>query len=699
MGLPARCAYGGTVPSGDEVHGLDQIRAMVATPESLSGILSAEPTFAQRISLVICDEGHLLDGGARGIGLELLLARMKSREKAAPRFVFVSAIVPNIEEINAWLGGTDQTVIRSTYRPATAEFAVLRPLGDGPAAPIRLDMHPYQAPERRFTLDNFLDRNSFTFTNPVTRRQNTYPFTSVKTQAVAAARKVLPMGTTAIFAANKRGDQGAEGLARELVKQLAQPLPLPAPLGYAQPGALPPYLAYLETEYGATWIGTQAIRHGAVLHHGDIPQETREVLEALIRDNAVRLVICTSTLAEGVNLPIRSLVLYSVQRRRPGGQRPEAMLARDIKNLVGRAGRAGANTKGLVICANPGQWGLVLPVAAEGAGEPVRGSLVTLVRQLSNFLAQQGMALSNEFLESNEFLASAGDVYPVVDGVDSTLIDLISEEVGEELFVARARELAEQTFAARQLEPGQAELLRDVFALRARRLIGLRPTGQLAWVRETGAKVRMLASVAEGLWPARPNWQEPVDVLDDGLRRVILEWAWTHAELQRAVLQGFRVEADQADVAKPRFFEIVRRWMLGQSLVEIGQHLQISMDDLLALHARAVTYTLQMLVEQGLSLLARRLQADGFELAAGVSNFTQQLRFGAPNVAARLLAELGVRHRRAYVALGNAISQPALPPDLTNIKANAREGLRQHEVNWRAYLGDLVYANTLKDLA
>ncbi|HET9011237.1 MAG TPA: hypothetical protein VFN38_05445, partial [Gemmatimonadaceae bacterium] len=117
-----------------------------------------------------------------------------------------------------------------------------------------------------------------------------------------------------------------------------------------------------------------------------------------------------------------------------------------------------------------------------------------------------------------------------------------------------------------------------------------------------------------------------------------------------------------------------------------------------ALHTRAITYTLQTLVEQGLSLLARRLQADGLELAAGVSHFTQQLRFGAPNVAAQLLAELGVRHRRAYVALGNAIIQLA-PPDFTNIKANAREGLRQHEVDWRAYLGDLVYANTLKDLA
>ena len=692
MGVRARCAYGGTVPSGDEAHGLDQIRAMVATPETLSGILSADPAFAQRISLVICDEGHLLDGDARGIGLELLLARMKSRAGTAPRFVFVSAIVPNIEEINAWLGGTDQTVIRSTYRPAIAEFAVLQPRGAGATTSIDLAMHPHEAPERRVTLDGFLNRDSFTFTNARTGRRNIYGFTSVKTQAVAAARKVLPMGTTAIFAATKRGDQGAEGLARELVEQLTLPLPLPGPSDYTKAALVTSCLAYLDREYGPDWIGTQAVRHGAVLHHGDIPQETREVLEALIRDDGVRLVICTSTLAEGVNLPIRSLILYSVQRRTAGGQ-PVAMLERDIKNLVGRAGRAGANTKGLVICANPGQWGLVFPVAQQGPGEPVRGSLVSLVRALTDYLTGSQIALDNNFLETE------GEVYPVVDGVDSTLIDLISEEVGEDAFVARARELAEQTFAARQLEPRQRELLRAVFALRAQRLIGLRPTGQLAWVRDAGAKVRMLASVSARLWPLRANWVDPVDTLDDGLRAVILEWAWTHAELRSAVEQGFRLEAGQADAEKARFSEIVRRWMSGQSFLEIAQAVQMEMDNLLAVHTRAITFTLQMLVEQGLSLLARRLQAEGLELAAGVSNFTQQLRFGAPNVAARLLAEWGVRHRRAYVGLGTAITRQAPIPDFANLKASARESLRQNPGDWNAYLSELVYTNTLKDLA
>jgi Lhr-like helicase len=108
------------------------------------GLLGADSSFFSRISLVICDEGHLLDGGARGVGLELLLARMRSREGGSPRFVFVSAIVPNIEEINAWLGGSADSVVRSDYRPALAEFAVLRGSGSGSERAISLEMHPHE---------------------------------------------------------------------------------------------------------------------------------------------------------------------------------------------------------------------------------------------------------------------------------------------------------------------------------------------------------------------------------------------------------------------------------------------------------------------------------------------------------------------------------------------------------------------------
>ena len=314
LGISSRCAYGGTVPTAEEVTDLNAVRVMVATPEALSGAFSADPDFFRRISLVICDEGHLLDSGERGVGLELLLARMRARSDGGPRTVFLSAIVPNIEEINAWLGGSLDSVVRSDYRPALAEFAVLRFTGNNQSLAVELDMHPHEPAPVRFQISPFLKREDFRWMNPATQRQNTYAFRSFKTLAIAAARKALPMGAAAVFAANKRGDQGAVGLAEELIKQLGLRLPLPEPATFSNPERVGHVLEYLNSEYGSQWVGTQMVRAGAILHHGDVPQETREVLELLLRQRYVRFAICTSTLAEGVNLN-RTLVLYSVQRR------------------------------------------------------------------------------------------------------------------------------------------------------------------------------------------------------------------------------------------------------------------------------------------------------------------------------------------------------------------------------------------------
>lgn len=693
MGISARCAYGGTVPTGDEVTDLDSTRVMVATPEALSGILSAEPAFFRRIALVICDEGHLLDGEGRGVSLELLLARMRAREGGAPRIVFVSAIVPNIEEINSWLGGTTETVVRSDYRPALAEFAVLRPAGKGAGASVTLDMHPHEPPPTRFAITQFLRAEDFQWLNPATGRANRYKFASVKTQAIAAARKALPMGATAVFAANKRGDRGAVGLAEELLEQTGRTPNLPAPTAFWNQDRVAGAVQYLESEYGSEWVGTRSLRAGAILHHGDIPQETREVLEGLLRRADVRFAICTSTLAEGVNLPIRTLVLYSVQRRGRGG-RPEALLARDIKNLVGRAGRAGSTTKGLVICANPGEWSIVAPVARQEPGEPVRGALRELVSLLQRAIVSGSLALTNELLESEPLL------HTLVDGVDSTLIDLATEEMGEDALVRLAIELADQTFASRQatLETSRV-LLRNVFELRARRVLEVRASGRLAWLKDSGTRVRMLESVESDLLPRRDRWDDVTDPIDPQLVRVMLEWAWTHAELQAAVREAYR-RGDEDDLTAVRepFFNLVSAWLSGRPYVELSAAAGLAMDDLLGAHTRVVGFVLQTLVEQAIVILERLLQAREQTISASVSQFPEHLRFGVPTVAARVLAARGVRHRRAAVELGRALRGLVYSEDRQVVFPIVRQIVEADSVEWQQRLGALVLERTLQDL-
>lgn len=688
MGLAARCAYGGTVPARDEVRNLDDTRALIATPEALSGLLSANPSFFRKITLVICDEGHILDATNRGIGLEVLLARFRARESGAPRFVFISAIVPNIEEINSWLGGTEETVVRSHHRPALAEFAVLRTVGTGKSKTISLEMHPHESATVRYPVSHFLTRDDFQYYLGI-GQANTYSFNSVRTHAIASARKALSMGSVVVFAANKRGDRGVVGLAEELLKQLRYRLPLPEPREYVldQP-RLAAVVEYFTLEYGSQWIGTQSLAIGAALHHGDIPQESREVVEELVRDGVLRLAICTNTLAEGVNLPIRTLILYSVQRRLSEGA-AENLLARDIKNLVGRAGRAGAATKGLVICADPKQWPLVAPVALQQPGEEVRGALYSLVASLQHQLVQHGLALTNDVLEGSS------SYFALIDSIDMTLIDLASEEVDDEELVRIARDLSGQTFAATRVGPESLHVIHEVFELRARRVAAIRTAGRISWIRETGARVRMVDSVESALVPLRERWDDITAPTDAALIEALLTWAWDLPDVREAISREYRNNTPSRD----DFLVTLTDWISGKSLVEMAESVGIQIDDMLGIHARILTYVLQVAVEQGVALLQKALAEREMELSQVVIDFPDHLRFGVPTPAGRVLAAGGVRHRRAAVELGRSPELASVTADnQSGIFAAARQLIADSE-RWRPILGSLVLERTMHDLA
>jgi hypothetical protein len=86
---------------------------------------------------------------------------------------------------------------------------------------------------------------------------------------------------------------------------------------------------------------------GVFAHHNNIPHGIRIAVEYAMHENLIRFVVCTSTLAQGVNLPIRYLIISSFNQ---GGK---DIKTRDFHNLMGRAGRAGMHTEGSVIFADP----------------------------------------------------------------------------------------------------------------------------------------------------------------------------------------------------------------------------------------------------------------------------------------------------------------------------------------------------------
>ena len=157
-------------------------------------------------------------------------------------------------------------------------------------------------------------------------------------------------------------------------------------------------------------------------------------------------------------------------------------------------------------------------------GETVRGALRRLIEWLVGALKVQNVRLSNKVLESSPV------VHALIDGVDAALIDWASEEIGEEELVRLAVQVADDTFASSQatLESSR-QLLRDVFALRARRICEMRPSGRLQWIRDTGARVRLLESVEKDLLPLRDAWDDIADPIERGFVDTMLQWAWTQA--------------------------------------------------------------------------------------------------------------------------------------------------------------------------
>ena len=501
------------------------------------------------------------------------------------------------------------------------------------------------------------------------------------------------MGAAVVFAANKRGNQGALGLAEELLSQLSFPLPLPQPSAFADRNAINAIGQYLELEFGEQWIGTQAVRSGAIVHHGDIPQETREVFEEALREGEVQLAICTSTLAEGVNLPIRTLVLYSVQRVGAGGVR-EDLLTRDIKNLVGRAGRAGATTKGLVICANEQQWPLVAPVARQAAGEPVVGALRKLIQSVRRDLALRHQEVTNEILENDP------NVYSLVDGIDSTLIDLATEEIGPDRLLELATSLADQTFASQEADAPSRTLLRSVFGLRARRMNELNAAGRLPWIKETGARPRMLNLVENGLLPMRERWDDIENITEPQTLNLLLDWAWGVPEIAELVRETYQLAYDEPiEPKRQSFYAAVLRWLTGSNFVDISNGAGLPVDDMLGVYSRLISYGLQTIVEQAVALLEKLLLARGEVLAAAVLDLPDNLRFGAPDKHSCLLATWGIHHRRAYVSIGGSLRDSGVgAQNRQTLFEAARAALRAFPEEWQTYLGGLVFKNTQRDL-
>lgn len=100
----------------------------------------------------------------------------------------------------------------------------------------------------------------------------------------------------------------------------------------------------IERQLGKSHPLIKALEYGVAFHNGDLPEDVRSVIESAYKNKLINILACTTTLADGVNMPVSTLVVGNVFN-----YDYEFSLSKgDYKNIVGRIGRALVDTEGKI---------------------------------------------------------------------------------------------------------------------------------------------------------------------------------------------------------------------------------------------------------------------------------------------------------------------------------------------------------------
>lgn len=273
---------------------------VVTTSEKCDSLLRHEQHFFDDVALVVVDEVHLLDAPGRGPTLEVVMAKLSHAQVVA-----LSATVSNAGEVAAWLKAR---LVLSDWRPVPLKKGVYWGedivFEDGSSRPVSVQRAD---PTEALVADSVADGgqalvfvNSRRSTQSVARKLAPYlsrrsvasrPSTSTPSQAVLAPGSSLPVDWTKEVSDTALGEELASCLSG-----------------------------------------------GVAFHHAGLAREDRALVERRFRNGDIRVIVATPTLAAGVNLPARRVIVRDWRRYDANlGNRPIPVL--EVQQMMGRAGR------------------------------------------------------------------------------------------------------------------------------------------------------------------------------------------------------------------------------------------------------------------------------------------------------------------------------------------------------------------------
>lgn len=316
-------------------------RVIILTPEKLLYALRQQPELADDVGLIIFDEGHQFDTGPRGITYELLLTSLKKVLAGRAQTILISAVIDNPTDMSSWLLNNNELVV-SDQRLQSRRLVAFASLPRGRAG--RLVFNVAGEGEQDFFVPRVITKQQLTLKKSESAPRE-FPTEKSTSIALYLAVKQLAYGAAAIYCSTKLS---AAKVVRDAVEEIfCRDVALPPPSAHSDQREIARFVQLYSDNFGADSYLTVGAGLGIFAHHANTPHGIRLAIEYAMRHGRIRLVVCTSTLAQGVNLPIRYLFITNAS------QGSESIKPRDFRNLMGRVGRAGMHTEGTVIFTDP----------------------------------------------------------------------------------------------------------------------------------------------------------------------------------------------------------------------------------------------------------------------------------------------------------------------------------------------------------
>lgn len=317
-----------------------EFRILVTTPEKLDLMLRQdwEEKIGRPLTLVVVDEAHNIQEGARGLKLELLLATINAECRMA-QFLLLTPFISNAREVARWLGDTnsDDISLAMDWQPNDRVIGVVKPvkgaLLKGKSYDYRLDLETVHTTRATLAIDDLI---SFKKDTNCTK---SFSAISHKTDvAVATAHQLKKRGPVIVMHARPdwvwslamamKSDSSRRPVISESVKLVQN---------------------FLVLEMGSGFPLIDLLAHGIGIHHAGLSDDTRALMEWLFENEELDYLVATTTIAQGVNFPVSGVVMASHQY--PSSKGTYDMPPADFWNIAGRAGRVDQGSLGVVAMA------------------------------------------------------------------------------------------------------------------------------------------------------------------------------------------------------------------------------------------------------------------------------------------------------------------------------------------------------------